>query len=61
MADFTCCECRRDITSIGIGCEKVPDPPLCVTCLMVPGWTRIPELILMFDPHNRRARETEGG
>jgi hypothetical protein len=44
MAEFTCCECKRQIISFGCRSEKVPEPPLCAACLMMPGWTSDPLL-----------------
>lgn len=39
MVDFICCECKRHVSVVGPGFDKVPKPPLCVVCLMIPGWT----------------------
>lgn len=43
-AEFICCECNRHVVATGPGFEKVPCPPLCVACLMMPGWMTIPLL-----------------
>lgn len=37
-AEFTCCECGRDVISLGE--EKPPEFRLCAACLTVPGWYR---------------------
>lgn len=46
-AEFTCCECDRDITNVGLA--KAPEPPLCLLCLEVPGWYRIPRMRAFLD------------
>jgi hypothetical protein len=44
MATFTCCECNRHVISFAYGSDKIPEPPLCAACLMMPGWTSDPLL-----------------
>lgn len=44
MIEFTCCECRRRVSVVGPGFEKIPEPPLCAACLMLPGWINDPFL-----------------
>jgi hypothetical protein len=44
MVQFTCCECGRHVSVVGPGFDKVPKPPLCAACLMMPGWTSDPLL-----------------
>lgn len=40
--EFVCCECQASVVSFGA--DKPPEPPLCATCLHVPGWMNVPEL-----------------
>lgn len=48
MVEFDCCECGDHI--VAIVAEKVPEPPLCATCLYLPGWKENPKLRAVFDP-----------
>jgi hypothetical protein len=36
MVEFDCCECGVHV--VAIIDEVVPEPPLCATCLHLPGW-----------------------
>lgn len=35
-AEYTCCECGVGV--IAYAPRKLPEPPLCAVCLMMPGW-----------------------
>lgn len=45
-AEFDCCECGVHVYAICV--DKAPDPPLCCTCLHVPGWMHDPRLREIF-------------
>ncbi|MGF3028070.1 hypothetical protein ACQVP2_35445 [Methylobacterium aquaticum] len=47
-AEFDCCECGHHTVLVGAG--SVPAPPLCATCLTLPGWFRHPEARTAIDP-----------
>ena len=36
MIEFTCCECGTNV--VDVSTDKRPEPPLCATCLHIPGW-----------------------
>lgn len=40
MIEFDCCECRTHVVAIVL--EKPPEPPLCATCIALPGWYEDP-------------------
>ena len=48
---FACCECGRLISRSGPS-VRLPSPPLCRDCLMVPGWFRSLARRLTIDPHH---------
>lgn len=41
-ADFICCECGAAV--VDVIADVPPAPPLCATCLHLPGWHQVPEL-----------------
>ena len=47
---FTCCECGREIIDFPGNAPR--QPPLCCTCLFLPGWFRDPAVRLVFDPQH---------
>lgn len=40
--EFDCCECG--VAVISYAEDKPPEPPICCTCLMMPGWFNDPVL-----------------
>lgn len=36
MTEFDCCECGAHV--VAVIPEEPPEPPLCATCLHIPGW-----------------------
>jgi len=48
VIEFECRGCDRHI--VEVIAERVPEPPLCVTCLHIPGWTQDEALCAIFDP-----------
>lgn len=42
MIEFDCCECRAHV--VDVIKEAPPEPPLCATCLHMPGWYEDPAL-----------------
>jgi hypothetical protein len=51
VIEFDCCECGRHI--VAIVADKPPEPPLCVTCIYLPGWHEDPELVRLLDARER--------
>lgn len=49
MIEFDCCECQGHI--VDIVRDAPPEPPLCATCIAIPGWHEEPELRRMLGPH----------
>ena len=47
-AEFTCCECGRDI--VLITADEPPPIRLCLMCIFLPGWFREPVLRRLVDP-----------
>ncbi|WP_264047524.1 hypothetical protein [Methylobacterium flocculans] len=58
-AEFTCCECGREITRVGA--DQVPEMRLCFLCMEMPGWYRIPQMraFLCADHDGREVWERE--
>lgn len=48
MIEYDCCECKIHV--VLITGDKAPEPPLCATCMMIPGWHEDPELRAILDP-----------
>jgi hypothetical protein len=44
--EYVCCEC--DIEVINVTADLPPEPPLCATCLHLPGWQSDPRLYAIF-------------
>lgn len=51
MVEFNCCECGGHVVSIMR--RVVPEPPLCLNCLWMPGWNDDPYLRAMLAPGMR--------
>lgn len=49
MVEFDCCECRAHV--VAIIPDKAPEPPLCATCLSLPGWHEDPHLRAVMGQH----------
>ncbi len=58
-AEFDCCECGRHIVLIA---SALPEPRLCATCMMIPGWFTYPDICEVIDPeHDGRDRSAVEG
>ena len=44
--EFDCCECPAHVIRYDL--DAPPVPPLCGTCLWMPGWQSVPELREIF-------------
>jgi len=40
--EYDCCECHDHVVAITL--DKPPEPPLCMACLVMPGWMDDPVL-----------------
>ncbi|MBX9596070.1 MAG: hypothetical protein K2X46_17025 [Roseomonas sp.] len=62
-AEFTCCECGREITRFCA--SEMPEFRLCFLCVEMPGWFRDPrKRAFLCDDHDGREaweREAEDG
>lgn len=48
VVEFDCCECGVHVFALCL--DRAPEPPLCCTCLHLPGWHRDPQLRAIYDP-----------
>ena len=49
MIEFDCCECQVHV--VDVVHDTPPVPPLCATCLFLPGWHEDPALRQMLGVH----------